>query len=189
MAIPTTEHMTEEAYRQFALGDTSGQWELVRGQLRERPGMSVRHGDIMDLLLRLLHEQLDRREFRLRAQHARLRRSSDTYYVPDIAVIPATTVQALVEHPGETLDVYLEPLPLVFEIWSPSGRYDINAKLPGYQERGDQETWYIQPYERSLTVWRRQPDGTYTASIFRSGIVRPQSLPGVAIDVELLFAP
>ena len=150
--------------------------------------MSARHGDVMDLLVELLHEQLDRREYRVRTQHARLRRSSHTYYIPDIAVIPASAVRALLDQPGETLDAYPEPIPLVVEIWSPStGRYDIEEKLPGYQERGDLEIWYIHPYERTLTAWRRDADGTYTESIYRSGIARARSLPGVEIAIDLLF--
>ena len=151
--------------------------------------MTARHGDVMDSLVRLLHLQLDPNEYRLRTQHARLRRSSDTYYIPDIAVIPTTTAQALIDQPGETLDAYPEALPLVVEVWSPStGRYDIYQKLPDYQARGDLEIWYIHPFERTLTAWRRQPDGGYTESVYRGGTVHPQSLPGVAIDLELLFA-
>jgi Uma2 family endonuclease len=188
VAVPITESMTEEAYREFALGDTSGLWELVRGQLRERPAMTARHGDVMDSLLHQLYEQLDRQAYRLRVQHARLRHSSDTYYIPDVAVVPTLAVETLLDHPGETLDAYPEPLPLVVEIWSPStGRYDIHEKLPDYKARGDPEIWYIHPYERTLTAWRRQPDGTYTESVYRGGVVVPPSLPGVAIEIELLF--
>ena len=47
MAVTSTERMTEAEYRRFALGDTAGQWELVRGRLREKPGMSVRHGVVI----------------------------------------------------------------------------------------------------------------------------------------------
>lgn len=43
MVVTSTERMSEAEYRQFALGDTAGQWELVRGRLREKPGMSVEH--------------------------------------------------------------------------------------------------------------------------------------------------
>ena len=119
MSITKTETISEEAYRQFALGDPSGQWELHHGQLREKPGMSVEHGDIMMVLAALLHNQLDRNVFRVRAHHARLRRSADTYYVPDIAIIPTPMERALRERPG-SLDAYADPLPLVIEIWSPS---------------------------------------------------------------------
>jgi Uma2 family endonuclease len=190
MVATQTKRMTEEEFRSFSLSDGNGQWELVRGQLRERPGMSVRHGDVMFLMAHLLQGQLDRNAFRLRVQHARLRRSADTYYIPDIAVIPTTLVQVLLDLPGETLDAYPEQLPLVIEIWSPStGRYDIDEKLPGYQARGDLEIWYVHPYERTLTAWSRQPDGTYIETVYRGGTVRAEALPGVAIDLDTLFEP
>jgi len=188
VSITKTEQVSEETYRKFALGDPQGQWELHHGQLRQKPGMSVEHGDVMDTLLAFLYEQLDRNEYRIRTAHARLRRSADTYYVPDIAVIPTPVVQALLEQPG-SLDAYPESLPLVVEIWSPSaGRYDINEKLPDYQQRGDLEIWYVHPYERSLTAWRRRPDSTYAESVYRGGIVRPESLTGVEIDLDAPFA-
>jgi hypothetical protein len=51
--------------------------------------MSARHGDAMGRLTRMLHLQLDRDQDHVRAGHARLRRSADMYYVPDVAVIPS----------------------------------------------------------------------------------------------------
>jgi Uma2 family endonuclease len=188
MSITKTAPMTEEAFGQFSLGDRSGQWELVRGQLREKPGMSVEHGDIMMLLTVMLHNQLDRQEFRVRVSHARLRRSADTYDIPDVAVVPAAVERALRQCAG-SLDAYSEPLPLVVEIWSPStGNYDVGEKAPDYQRRGDLEIWRIHPYERNVTAWRRQPDGTYAESVLRGGTVHPVALPGVAVDLDALFA-
>jgi len=150
--------------------------------------MSVEHGDVMMHLAALLHNQLDRSEYRVRAGHARLRRSADTYYVPDVDVIPTAFEQSLREDPG-SLDAYAVPLPLVVAIWSPSTRgFDINEKLPDYQRRGDLEIWLIHPYERTLIAWQRRPEGVYTESIYRGGIVHRESLPGVAIDLEALFA-
>ncbi len=188
MAIQApTARMTEEEYRAFALGDGIGQWELVKGALREKPGMSVVHRVVTMRLLERLLAQLDRREYRLSTSHARLRRSADTYYVPDLVVIPAALEQALLEHP-DSLDAYSESLPLVVEVWSPStGRYDIAEKLPVYQARGDLEIWYAHPYERTVTVWRRSPDGRYVESIYRGGELRPASLLGVVIDLDTLF--
>ena len=177
--------MTEEEYRAFALGDGNGQWELVDGELREKPGMSVEHGDWMIVLAAELHRQLDRSQFRVRVNHAKLRRSARTYYVPDIAVVPTEIEQTL--RPG-SLDAYPEPLPLVIEIWSPStGRYDIRDKLPDYQARGDLEIWYAHPYQRTVIVWRRQPDGTYVETVHQGGELRPSSLPSVVIDLDTLF--
>ena len=189
MVATQTQRMTEEEFRAFSLGDTAGQWELHRGELVEKPGMSVAHGGVMVRMAELLLPQLDRRAYRLRIHHARARRSSDTYYIPDIVMIPTETVLALMEEP-ESLDAYPEPLPLVIEIWSPStGRYDVMAKLPDYQARGDLEIWYVHPYERTLTAWRRQPDGTYSETVYRSGVVRQDSPPGVSIDLRELFEP
>jgi Uma2 family endonuclease len=189
MAATQTERVSEATYRRLALADPIGQLELVRGQLWEKPGMSVVHRVVIMRLLELLLGQLDRHEHRLSTTHARLRRSADTYYVPDIAVIPAALEQALLAHP-DSLDAYPEPLPLVVEVWSPStGRYDITEKLPDYQARGDLEIWFIHPYERTVTAWRQQQDGSYAVATYREGTIRPESLPAVAVELELIFAP
>jgi Uma2 family endonuclease len=188
MAIASAKPMSEAAYRRFALADPNGQWELHRGQLREKPGMSVAHGEVMIVLIEQLLNQLDPEDFRVRASHARLRRSAENYYVPDIAVVPASIVLSLLARPN-SLDAYVEPLPLVIEIWSPStGDYDVNEKVGEYQRRGDREIWRVHPIERTLTSWRRLPEGRYAESVFAGGVVYPDSLPHVAIDLDTLFA-
>ena len=74
------------------------------------------------------------------------------------------------------------------EVWSPStGHYDFATKLQGYRERGDAEIWFIHPYERTLTAWRRQPDGSYAEETYRGGPVPVVSLPGVVIDFDALL--
>ena len=74
------------------------------------------------------------------------------------------------------------------EVWSPStGDYDVDAKLPVYQQRGDLEIWRIHPYERTLTTWRRQPDGSYEETLHRDGTITPVALPGVTIDLGALL--
>ena len=77
---------------------------------------------------------------------------------------------------------------MVVEVWSPStGTYDVNAKLPEYRRRGDLEVWRVHPFERTLTVWRRQPDGGYVETIYDGGRVQPASMPGVTIDLDVLW--
>ena len=92
------------------------------------------------------------------------------------------------EDDPQAFNAFAEPLPLVVEVWSPStGNYDIATKLQGYRERGDAEIWFIQPYERTLTAWRRQPDGSYAEETYRGGVVPVASLPGVVIDFDALL--
>ena len=186
--MTVADRVSEQAYLELAAGDPQGQWELHEGRPRQKPGMSVEHGDVMVLLVVMLHGQLDRDEYRVRATHARLRRSSQHYSIPDVAVVPASLERTLRGRPG-TLDLYAAALPLVVEIWSPSaGAYDIDAKVPQYQQRGDEEIWRLHPYERTLRAWRRQPDGSYLESLHRGGVVRVEALPGVRIDLDALFA-
>jgi Uma2 family endonuclease len=188
MTVTDTERVTEETYRRLALGERGRRLELHGGRLREKPGMSVEHGDIITEVAFALRSQLDRDTYRVRVQHARLRVSPEDYYVPDVAVVPAAAERALRDAPG-SLDAYPAPLPLVVEVWSPStGSYDLAEKLPGYQRRGDEEIWRLHPFERTLTAWRRRPDGGYDETTQRGGIVRPTAVPEVEIDLDVLFA-
>ena len=159
MALTKTDYVTEEKYRRLALGNV--QLELHRGQLREKPGMSVEHGSVAD---NLLEATLQPTRSTASIAFVPISPSSvalrDTYYIPDLAVIPTAMVRALSERSG-SLDAYPDPLPLVVEIWSPStGDFDMVEKLPDYQQRGDREIWCIHPYTRTLTAWRRQQDGS-----------------------------
>ncbi len=87
------------------------------------------------------------------------------------------------------LEWYDAPLPLVVEIWSPStGDYDVDAKLPEYQRRGDLEIWRLHPYDRTLSAWRRAPDGSYSEHRYTGGTVQPVALPGVTINLDDVFA-
>ena len=123
----------------------------------------------------------------MRLNSARATRPESTYYVPDVSVIPIALTE-LLRGRADVLEAYRQALPLVVEVWSPStGTYDVDEKLPEYQRRGDLEIWRIHPYERTLTVWVRQPDGSYDESVYRGGVVRPAALPDVEIDLDVLF--
>jgi Uma2 family endonuclease len=180
--------LSERDFRDLALNDPDGQWELHRGQLREKPSMSAEHYVLAYELSFGLRSQVDRDEFGVRVDAGHVRRSARQYYIPDVMVIPADIERALLEEPG-TLDAYSAPLPLVVEIWSPStGDYDIDEKLTECQGRGGLEIWRLRPYERTLTAWRWQPDGSYEETVYDGGTVYPAALPGVAVDLDALFA-
>jgi Uma2 family endonuclease len=187
MVVTPTRQMSEAEYRAFALNEEAMLVELVNGQLREKPPMSFVHGHVMMFLAEQLLLQTDRSQFVVRVQHARLRVSAETFFIPDIAVIPAALERAMLAHPRD-LETYTDPLPLVIEVWSPStGTFDIREKIPGYQRRGDHEIWRVHPFERTITTWRRT-DAGYAESVYREGTVRAELPAAVAIDLEPLFA-
>jgi Uma2 family endonuclease len=186
MAIET--HISEEEYQHIVLGEPDRQWELRDGRLRERPGMSWNHGRIVAKLSNLLQQQLASDLFAVGINVWRVRRPPGTVCIPDIVVVPTAFGQELADRPG-VLAIFSDPLPLVVEVWSAStGDYDVDAKLPIYQQRGDLEIWRIHPYERTVTTWVRQPDGSYTETVYREGVVSPSARPGVTIDLAALFS-
>ncbi|HEY7035602.1 MAG TPA: Uma2 family endonuclease [Thermomicrobiales bacterium] len=179
--------ISEQTYRLVALEDADRQWELHDGQLREKPRMGAEHNDLTVRLGLALGPQLDWRVYRLRINSSHVKRSARGYDIPDVCVIPTDRYHEQLGKPRH-LEVYDTPLPLVGEIWSPStGDYDVDDKIPRYRDRGDREIWRLHPFEVTLTAWRRQADGTYPVHVFRGGIVRIESLPGVTIDLDLLF--
>lgn len=180
------QRITEAAYRDLALSDSDNIWELWDGVPREKPAMSMKHNLVASLLGHVLWDQLDWDQFEVRVNAPFARISPRTYFIPDVAVIPVS--YAVAADDPTALDAYADPLPLVVEVWSPStGGYDVGAKLRGYMARGDEEIWAIHPYERTLTAWRRQADGSYTETVYRGGLVPVVSLPGVSIDLDALL--
>ena len=185
--MAVAQRITEAEYRKLALEDDT-KWELWDGVPREKPFMSIKHNRTASLLGHVLWGRLDWEHYEVRVNAPFARLSPRTYFVPDVAVIPTGYTTGANGDPS-ALDAYADPLPLVVEVWSPStGNYDVGAKLRAYQERDDEEIWSIHPFDRTLTAWRRQPDGTYTVTVYHGGTVEIASLPGVAIDLDELVA-
>ena len=183
--MAVAQRMSEATYQEFVLSGVEGSWELHDGRLVEKPGMSWKHGAVVTELITLFHQQLDRAEYHVFTE-LRVRKPAATVFLPDVMIVPTSYGEIIRDLP--VLAIFSDPLPLVVEVWSPStGDYDVDAKLPVYQQRGDLEIWRIHPYERTLTAWQRQPDGSYQETSYRGGIVTPVALPGVAIDLEALF--
>jgi Uma2 family endonuclease len=133
--------------------------------------------------------QLDPGEYLVQSG-ARVKRDDEHYYIPDLAVVPVSPINPNREQwRGLNLFHLDQPLPLVVKIWSSStGPVDDNDKLPFYRRRGDREIWRLRPYDQTVIVWRRQPDGTYTEASHRSGRLSLYGLPDVVIDLDALFA-
>jgi Uma2 family endonuclease len=179
--------VNEQDFLKLVMNDPKGQWELHCGELVQKPDMTLEHNWATRQLGFILHEQLDRAEYDVVPNMGHVHHSPDHYYIPDLYVVPMAYIRRLHRQP-RALEMYGDPLPLVVEVWSPTtGRYDVQTKLHEYQRRGDLEIWYIHPYDRTLRAWSRQPDGTYAETLHTDGMVRPASLPGVAIDLDQLF--
>ena len=134
--MAVAQRMSEEAYQEFVLSGVEGAWELHDGRLVEKPGMSWEHTTIASLLVADLQHQLDIREYRALGE-SRVRRPTATIFLPDVLVVPTAFGQPFRGRPG-TLAIFPNPLPLIVEVWSPStGDYDVEAKLPIYEQRGD----------------------------------------------------
>ena len=176
-----------ETYERLALEDSDTKWELHCGRLVEKPPMTFRHNQAARELAFQLNLQIDRRTYVVLHDDARVVRMGGSYFIPDVAVAPMALTRRFEEDPS-ALEGYVDPLPLVVEVWSPStGDYDVETKLSEYQARGDLEIWRLHPYERTLTAWRRQPDGSYSEMVHRGGTVQPAALPGVSIDLDTVF--
>lgn len=177
--------VSEQTFLQLALEDPN-QWELHCGNPQRKAGMTYEHDDLASELFFQLRQQLDRSEFVVRLSMGHVRRSAESYYIPDVYVIPIEFARQ--QQGTGRLEVYEAPLPLVVEVWSPStGAYDVDSKLPEYQRRGDLEIWRIHPYERTLISWQRQAGGTYLETRHVGGTVQPMALPDVTIDLDRLF--
>lgn len=184
--MAVAQRMTEQEYERFVRTGVDGAWELHNGVLLEKPGLSWDHGRIIHRLARQLLPQLDE-EHEVRFNEGRVRKPNDTIFIPDLLVVPGAYGWDFAGRP--ILAIFSGPLPLVVEVWSPStGTYDVDTKVPIYQQRGDQEIWRLHAFETTLRNWVRQPDGTYHESLHRDGIVPLSALPGVAIDLDRLFA-
>jgi Uma2 family endonuclease len=179
--------VSEETYRRVALEDNM-HWELHEGCLRQKPVMTTEHNQVIRRLGWQLRDQLDRDEWEVFIDNGKVRTPSGSYYYPDVFVAPMSAVDRLLAVP-RTFEVYDDPLPFLAEVWSRStGRQDVESKVPAYQERRDQEIWRIHPYERTVTVWRLQADGSYTETHYTGGTVQIVALPNVTIVLGSLFS-
>lgn len=184
--MAVAQRMSEEAYQQFVLSG-EGDWELLDGRVVEKPRMTWEHQDSVLELAYRLRDQIERTEYRVFVE-GRVRRPTATIFMPDLMVVPTAYGEPFRGRPG-VLAIISDPLPLVVEVWSAStGDYDVAAKLPVYQQRGDLEIWLLHPYERTLTAWVRQTDGSCLETVYHGGVVALAALPGVTIDLDQLFA-
>jgi Uma2 family endonuclease len=178
--------LTQETFAALVLEDIDGRWVIHNQKRREKPPMSLGHNRIARKLMRRLLAELPEDEFDVLVNDGHLALPHGDSYIPDVAIVPIHLLNQLGS--DFTFESYSAPLPLVVEVWSPStGNYDVDAKVPRHQLRGDAEIWRIHPFERTLTAWRRQPDCSYVESAHASDGIALAALPEIAIDLDELF--
>ena len=180
--------VSDELYEQVALADSSVKCELHCGDLVRKSVMTTEHEHLSRRLAGIVGRQLDLERFDVAANGGRLRVAAGRFYVPDVCVIPMELVRRRLTW-SPRLEVFDEPMPFVAEVWSPStGDYDVEDKLPEYRARGDQEIWLLHPRHRPQRTRRGQPDCTYQEAVYAGRVVHVVALPGVAVDLDELFA-
>jgi Uma2 family endonuclease len=185
--MATETRISNEAYERLALSDDDRKWELWNGYPREKPGGTYTQNSVAAEISFRVYSQLDCAAYCMRSNAGRLFLAPATYVVPDVFAFLRSYVTERLRG-DDVLEVYERPVPLVVETWSQTyGDAYVVATLATYRERGDAEIWLVHPYDRTLTAWRRRPDGGYEETVFAEGIVHPIALPGVAIDLAALF--
>lgn len=184
--------VSEATFRRLADEDHEGKWELVSGRLRSKPSGTFGHNAVVRSLLWHLSTKLSRSEWSLVHGLGWLSHGTDTFLIPDVAVVGREEQRQLFRD-RDVLEVYPVPLSFVAEVAEAAWlQYDTHEKIAVYRRRGDAEIWLIDPWmetrsDRSLTVWRRQPDGGYSETRLVEGMAVPTVLPGVSVELSELF--
>ncbi len=79
---------------------------------------------------------------------------------------------------------------LVMEIVSKSSvTRDLHEKYKLYEQAGVKEYWIVHPQDRTLVIFKLNPEGMYQPSkpLTNGDIATSQILPGLAVDLDELF--
>jgi Uma2 family endonuclease len=186
MATVAAAMTTEEL---LALPDDGMERWLIAGELRERP-MTVRnrfHSRAMIRVGKFLDNWLDQQPSP-RGQvlggevGVRLRRDPDTTVGVDVVYVSADVLVRQTQKPP-----LIEGVPtLAVEILLPKDTFkEIHEKITVYQSAGVPLVWVVHPYDRTVTVYRRDAE----LELFNVGqeLSGEPHLPGFRVPVARLF--
>ncbi len=190
MATAPARTMTTEEL--LALPDDGVERWLIRGQLREKrdTDMTKRnrvHSKVMvrvgQALANWLDQQPEPRGAVLCGEAGvRLRRNPDTTVGVDVVYVSA---EVYARQTDESTVVDGVPV-LVVEILSPSDTVEeINEKIDDYRSAGVPLVWVIDPYDRTVTVYR--PGAEPELVNARQELTAEPHLPGFRVPVARLF--
>jgi len=160
-------------------------YELVRGQLKETPMPSSRHGEVCVKAIRYLDRFVDDRKLgRILSNDSMflVKRNPDTMRGPDVSFYSFERMP-----PGPAPDGVTEIVPeLAVEIRSPSNSWpDIYTKIGEYLGAGVIAVVVLEPEKRTAAVFRSSGEReTYTTD---DTLAFPDVLPGFAVETAKLF--
>ena len=134
------------------MGSAGERMELIDGVLREKEGVSGRHGEIEAEIFGPLHAHVKRnglgRVYPSDTQF-RILRDPDVIHIPDLAFVRADRLPP--EHEREGI-MPLAP-DLAVEVVSPNDRYvEVIEKVERYHRAGVPLVWLVQPRRRAVEV-------------------------------------
>jgi Uma2 family endonuclease len=167
----------------YDLPDGGRRYELVRGELREVPPASFRHGRVCMRVGKRIDDFVEERRLGVVVVNDTgfiLERDPDTVRGPDVAFVAAQRVPI-----DETGFAELAP-DLVVEVVSPNDRAsEVSEKARQYLDAGVRLVWVVDPRSRTATVHR--PDGG-TVLIGDAALDGEDVLPGFRLPLPDLFA-
>jgi len=162
-------------------------YELLNGHIVMEPPAGWRHGSVGAVLVELLcrHVRGQRLGVILDASAGIDLPSGDTVE-PDVTYVSHEQLSAESLTP-ETC--FLRAVPsLVIEILSPStARRDRGEKKAIYERNGVREYWIVDPEHREVAVFHLNGHRYDSGTFFRTGTVRSQVLPALAIELAQVF--
>src|SRR5215211_424448 len=93
--------------------------EMLDGEWREKPTMTIPHNLAQVRLVRQLVPQIDFDRFDLRIDNVHVARPDSTFFIPDVCILDSPGNRAIVETMAG-LEIITVPCLLIAEIWSPT---------------------------------------------------------------------
>jgi Uma2 family endonuclease len=171
--VATRQLTTEDVER---LGSAGERMELIDGELREKAGVSQRHGEIeirMTLPLGRHVFEHGLGEIYPSDTQFTVSHDPDTVLIPDLAFVRADRV------PSEAERWHMAPFApdLVVEVISPSDRYvEVMEKVDRYVQAGVPLIWLVDPRRRVVEVHAlgRPPITLHESDTLNGGEVLPE---------------
>jgi Uma2 family endonuclease len=157
--------------------------ELLEGEVVEMAPIGTRHAAAVKRLNQLLSAAAGTAA--VVAVQDPLHLDAQSEPQPDLMLLRPRADFYASAHPGPA-DVLL-----LVEVADTTSRYDREVKVPLYAEHGVPEVWVIDLEQNLVHLLRQPAQGRYTEVqvTARPGLVQPQALPALRIDLGPLLGP